>query len=73
MLIEARVLIAEKQLDGLEKILMTGKGSLISPGNWNVTCGLIAQLRLQIPAIWNPSLGVVSDTPDGMKLPIIEA
>lgn len=60
MLQEARIYLAEKQIYGLEKILLTGAETMASPSNWNYVCGLIDQLKAMIPSIWNPKLGLMA-------------
>lgn len=51
-IIESRILLISEQLDGLERLIETGRSTMKCPTCWNTAAGLIDQLRFHIPAIW---------------------
>lgn len=46
---ESRLLLIDKQLDGLERLIETGRNNMECPTCWNNVCSLIEQLRFYIP------------------------
>jgi hypothetical protein len=68
----ARAILIDRQLDGLEKLIEGGRASVKSPGSWNVCAGLIQQLRLYAPGIWNPAIVSDNSVVEGMGIPLMK-